>query len=311
MYIAIISFILWGFFNFLMFQYLGQILPLNVILFLFLFAFILMLIYQIISTENIKLNKKDIYINIGAGVAQSSVYISYFMILFLFPLDAILIVVFYNFFSLLLVLFDGVLFRTKNKKIENILFIIIFLLSIILIFTSQMTLGKSIDSLSFNSLYGFIPAFFAAVMGILYKYTTLNSSFSSPKELIKLNFKLMYYRSLGGLIAIIIFYIILVYLELVPININFLEVELGILYAIFPFLLGHFLYSVSLYKKASVLLLSVFMNLSPLVTIVSIYYFSNIGYTLDKYTLSIIVLIFILGSFLTIHHENNKHIKED
>jgi len=311
MYIAIISFIIWGFFNFLMFQYLGEIVPLNVILLLFIFAFILMLIYEKISENNINLNKRDVYINIFAGVTQSSVYISYFMILFIFPHDAILIVVFYNFFSLLLVYFDGILFRTKNKKIEKIIFIVIFVLSIILIFTSQMTLGKSIDRLSFNSLYGFIPAFLAAVMGILYKYSTLNNKFSSSKELIKLNFKLMYYRSFGGLITVVIFYISLIYLELVPANINLLEVKLGILYAIFPFLLGHFLYSVSLYKKASVLLLSVFMNLSPLVTIVSIYYLSDISYSLNKYTLSIIVLILLLGSFLTIYHENNKYLKED
>ena len=307
MYIAIVSFIIWGFFNFFMIQYKDFISPINVILFLFVFAFIFMSIYRVISKESIVLIKKDKIVNFIAGMFQSFTYGIYFTLIFTYPSESIVIIVFYNLFGLITVLMDAIFFKTKNDHIEYFILGIVVTLSMFLIVKTQFILGNSFETISFTSLYGLLPAISAAIVGILYKYSSSYKS-SSLKNLMTINMQFLFYRAFGGLMVAIVFYIIFgLSSEIYP-KVSLLEIKLGFLYAIFPFLIGHFFYSISLYKKASMIVLSVFMNLSPIITISSMYYFSGIQYEFDDSILFTMVAIFTLSSILSIYH-NKKHKK--
>ncbi len=307
MYITIISFIIWGFFNFYMIEFRGEISPINVIVFLYIFAFSFMSLYRLFSQETLLLNFKEKVINITAGVAQAVVYILYFYLLFLFPSDSILIVVFYNLFGLVLVLFDAWLFQTKNDKIEYGILLAVLFLSLFLVIKTQLILGRTIENISFHSLYGFVPALFAALVGILYKYSS-NFKSTTLLSLVHSNFQLLFYRSMGGLGVSFFVYLCFLYFTQVPFEIKYVEVKLGLLYSLFPFLISHMLYSISLYKKASILVLSVFMNLSPVITIASMYYFSDIIYELDSIVLISIVLILVLSTVLSVYHKNKEKL---
>lgn len=305
MYIAIISFIIWGFFNFYMIEFRGEVSPINVIVFLYIFAFSFMSLYRLFSQETLLLNAKEKIINISAGVSQAVVYILYFYFLFLFPSDSILIVIFYNLFGLILVLFDAWLFQTKNDKVEYSILFAVVLLSLFLVFKTQLILGLSIENISFHSLYGFIPALFAALVGILYKYSS-NFKSTTLASLVHSNLQLLFYRAMGGLLVSIFIYLCFFFFTQTEFEIKPLEVKLGVLYALFPFLISHMLYSISLYKKASIIILSLFMNLSPIITIVSMYYFSDIIYEFDSSILISISLILIFSSILSIYHKNKE-----
>jgi len=305
-YIAIISFIIWGFFNFFMIQFRGTISPINVILFLYIFAFSFMMIYRLFSKETLVLVFKEKMVNIIAGMSQSIVYILYFYIPFLYPSDSIVIAIFYNLFGLILVLLDAMVFKTKNDNVEYFILLLVVLLSMFLILKTQFLLGKSIETISYTSLYGFIPAVFAASVGILYKYASGYKS-HSLRNLVHSNFQLLFYRSFGGLCISVIIYLIFILSGQISMDISVLEVKLGVLYALFPFLISHLFYSISIYKKASIIVLSVFMNLSPIITVASMYYFSDIQYTFDNSIFIGIAAILILSSLLSIYHTKKHH----
>lgn len=303
MYVAVISFFIWGFFNFFLILFQENIVLINVILVQFISAFLIMLGYRLISNNYKKLDKKEKTINASAGAIQALVYLSLFFLLFKFPNDAILIALFYNLFNILLVYFDSFFFKVKNNIIEYMLLVIICLIALYLIFETQLALGKNLDNLSFNSLLGFIPAFFAALIGVIYKYSTFSYKCDSIKNLVSLNMTLLYYRSLGGLLFTLLIFISLYIFNQIELDISTLEVKLGILYAIFPFLLGHFFYSISLYKKLSMIIISALMNISPVITILCIYSFSGVHYEFNNYLFILIGFIFILSSVLTVYHK--------
>ncbi len=303
MYIAIISFFIWGFFNFYMMQFKNDIEIQNVIFYLYIFALIIMSVYKLFSKEKFSLTLKEKIINSIAGSLQALVYICYFYLLFAFPADSILIVVFYNLFGLLLVLMDSLIFKTKSNLIEFLLFLLICILSVSLIFKTQLLLGKSYDTVSFNAIWGLIPALIAASIGILYKYSTYSYKCTSIRRVIALNLNFLFYRSLGGFLISSILFTIFILSNNLNYEYKVIEVKLGILYAIFPFLISHFFYSLSLYKKASIVILSVFMNISPIVTIVCLYFLSGIVYNVDKSMFLLIFGILFLSSLLTIYHK--------
>jgi len=290
-----------------MIRFRGEIEPLNVIFILFLCAFFLMYLYRSFTEKTLVLSRNEKIINITAGMSQALVYILYFYFLFLFPSDSILIVIFYNFFGLILVFIDAVIFKTKNNLIEYIILILIVLISLFLLLQTQLLLGKTLENISYLSLYGFIPAIFAALVGLLYKYLSDYKS-NSIKDLVHNNLQFLFFRSMGGLILSGIVYMFFLLLSDFRIEMKVLELKLGLLYALFPFLISHLFYSISLYKKASILILSMLMNLSPIITLLSIYYFSGIRYELDIYMLMSIIAILSLSSFLSIYHSKREKI---
>ncbi len=304
MYIAIISFFIWGFFNFFLTQFQADINIINVIFYLYCIALIIMFIYKKNTRTKISLTLREKLINATAGSLQALVYLSYFYLLFIFPNDSIVIVIFYNLFGLILVIMDSIIYKTKNNNIEIILLLSICLLSVTLIFKTQLLVGKSYDDISFNAVWGLLPAIIAASIGILYKYSTFSYKCTSIQRVYTLNLNLLFYRSLGGFI--IMFIILLTTQIMNTYNYEFknTEILLGLIYAIFPFLLGHFFYSLSLYKKASIIILSVFMNISPIVTIICLYNFSKYSYSVDKVIMMLIGGILILSSLLTIYHHH-------
>ena len=241
----------------------------------------------------------------SAGMSQAFVYILYFYLLFLFPAESIVMVIFYNLFGLIFVLLDALIFKTKNDKVEYGILFAVVLLSLFLIFKTELLLGKTLDEISFHSLYGFIPAAFAALVGVLYKYLSSYKS-NSLKSLLHSNMQLLFYRSMGGLILSVFVYILFFLFRDFRVEISSLELKLGLLYALFPFLISHFFYSISLYKKASIIVLSVLMNLSPIITVLSLYYFSVTEYALDSSVIISILAILFLSTLLSIYHSKKK-----
>jgi len=313
-YIIVLSFFIWGFFNFLLIRYKKEVDVINVIFLLYLYALtitsLIIIFYK--KDKSITLSIKEKFINIIAGASQALVYVSYFNLLFLFPNDAIVIVIVYNLFGFILIIMDALFYKTKNNLFEILLLLVITILVLFLIIKTQMLLGKTLDNITLYGLLGLIPAFFAAFVGMLYKYFSIAYKIRHPKDIYKLNLKLLFYRALGGFILVSIFILIrfLFFKNFNEINktcfFSSTELYLGFLYAIFPFLMAHFFYSISIYKKISILMLSLLMNISPIITLICLYFFSGINYKIDVITISIMILILLLSTFLTILHNRQK-----
>ena len=305
-YVSVVSFILWGYFNFFMIQFKGSVEPVNIIFVTFITSLIISFSYTIISNNSIKhiqIEKKTKILSFFSGIVQSLLYLSYFGFIFMFQSDTLLIIVFYYLYGIILIIMDVIIFKTKIILKEYIILFAISILSIYLIISTQLSLGKEINEFSYYSLLGFIPGFLAALIGVMYKSSN-GYKVNNLKELININIKLMFYRSIGAL-SLVIVYIIVIDKE---IDINRLEIIIGILYGIFNYIIAHSLYTISLYKKIPMLLVSLFVNISPIITLIMVFNYTDIPNTISFKSLIIIIIIFILSTFLGIYHRNKNKI---